>query len=377
MRYLDDYRDGELVERLVAQIHQRVTRPWNIMEVCGGQTHSILQNGLEQLLPPTLQLLHGPGCPVCVTPLQLIDEAIQLAHRPGVTLCSFGDMLRVPGSEQSLLQARSEGGQVKLVQSPLDALQLARQQPDREVVFFAVGFETTAPTTAMTALLAKRQGIRNFSLLTAHVLVPPALSSMLSADDHAIHGVLAAGHVCAVMGLLEYVPIAEKFRIPIVATGFEPVDILEGVLMCVEQLEAGRHEVENQYARAVREQGNPVAMEALNTVFERCDRQWRGIGGIPASGLGLSESFAELDAERRFHLKLSPEREPTECISGLVLQGRKRPTECPAFGVRCTPEQPLGAPMVSSEGACAAYFRHQGPPRTRSSHTDPLPRERQ
>lgn len=358
MKHLDDYRDRALVERLAAQIRRRVTRPWNIMEVCGGQTHCIVKNGLEQLLPEEVQLLHGPGCPVCVTPLGFIDNAVALASTPNVTLCSFGDMLRVPGSRQSLLEARALGAKIKLVQSPLAALELAREQPEREIVFLAVGFETTAPATAMSVLLASKRGIQNFSLLSAHVLVPPALEAMLSSEDHNIDGLLAAGHVCTVMGLAEYTPIADRFGVPIVATGFEPVDILEGVQLCVEQLEAGRHEVLNQYARSVRPNGNPAAMAAVQEVFERRDRTWRGIGEIEGSGLGLKKEFASFDAELRFNLRTDAVSEPTDCISGLVLQGKKRPAECPAFGTRCTPETPLGAPMVSSEGACAAYYRH-------------------
>lgn len=360
MKYLEDYRNAKLAKGLAARIRQRVTRHWRIMEVCGGQTHSIVRHGLEQLLPEEVQLLHGPGCPVCVTPLALIDAAIDLSLRPHVTLCSFGDMLRVPGSQQSLLQARARGASVERVQNPLEALEWARQHPEREVVFFAVGFETTAPATAMAVLLARKQRIQNFSLLAAHVLVPPALEAMLSAPDHAIDGLLAAGHVCTVMGLSEYEPIAERFGVPIVATGFEPVDILEGVWLCVEQLEAGRHEVENQYARCVRSNGNPAAIRTVQQVFERRDRTWRGIGDIGSSGLELRDAFADLDAKRRFDLRAVAVEEPAECISGLVLQGKKRPAECPAFGTRCTPERPLGAPMVSSEGACAAYYRHGG-----------------
>ncbi len=358
MRYLDEYRDAEMTKSLAERIRRRVTRTWNIMEVCGGQTHSIVKNGLDQILPTEVQLLHGPGCPVCVTPLELIDQAIALSLMENVTVCSFGDMLRVPGSQMSLLQARARGGSVQLVQSPLGALELARREPAREVVFFAVGFETTAPMTAMVAMMAKKQQVKNFSLLVSHVLVPPALEAMLSAEDHAIDGFLAAGHVCTVMGVAEYPPIAERHRVPIVVTGFEPVDILEGVLRCVEQLEAGRHEVENQYARSVRAEGNRAAIESVQRVFEPTARNWRGIGEIPVSGLRLRRGYSDLDAAQRFTLPLQVAREPSECISGLVLLGKKRPGDCPAFAERCTPDTPLGAPMVSGEGACAAYYRH-------------------
>ena len=359
MKFVDEYRDAAPVRTLAAAIARQVTRPWTIMEICGGQTHSIVKFGLDELLPPAITLVHGPGCPVCVTPVELIDAAVALAARPGVTGCSFGDMLRVPGTGADLLTARARGGDVRMVYSPLDAVTFAAQNPGREVVFFAVGFETTAPANAMAAVQARRLGLRNFSLLVSHVLVPPAIEAILSAPDNRVQGFLAAGHVCTVMGTAEYAPLAARFRVPIVVTGFEPVDILQGVLACVGQLESGRAEVANAYARAVRPEGNVHARRVMQEVFMVVDRNWRGIGRIPASGFGLRPEFAGYDAARRFGMPADAPPESTECISGLIMRGVKKPQECPAFGVRCTPERPLGAPMVSSEGACAAYYRYR------------------
>jgi hydrogenase expression/formation protein HypD len=359
MRYVDEYRDAAAVATLARAIDRLATRPWTLMEVCGGQTHAIVKYGLDELLPPRVTLVHGPGCPVCVTPVELIDRAVALAGRPEVILCSFGDMLRVPGTRQDLLAAKAAGGDVRVVYSPLDAVRLAQANPDRQVVFFAVGFETTAPTTAMAAFQARRLGVSNFTLLTSHVLVPPAIEAVLSAPGNRIQGFLAAGHVCTVMGYREYEPLAQKYRVPIVVTGFEPVDILQGVYQCVRQLEEGRAEVENQYARSVLRDGNGPAQKMLREVFRVADQRWRGLGEIPRSGLGLADEYAGFDAAKRFALPMLAEPEPSECIAGLVLQGVRTPHECPAFGTRCTPERPLGAPMVSSEGACAAYYRYR------------------
>jgi hydrogenase expression/formation protein HypD len=359
MKYIDEYRDEDVCRRYAAAIAARATRPCRIMEVCGGQTHSIVRFGLDELLPSAVTLLHGPGCPVCVTPLEMLDRAIAIASRPGVVFCSFGDMLRVPGSRMDLFGAKSEGADVRIVYSPLDALEIAAKNPDREVVFFAVGFETTAPANAMAVREAKRRGLSNFSVLVSHVLVPPALEAILAAPDRQVDGFLAAGHVCAVMGVEAYRPIAQRHRVPIVVTGFEPADLLQGIHMVVTQLEEGRAEVENQYARAVRAAGNRAAVSVVEEVFEVVTRRWRGIGDIEASGLGLREAYAAHDAERRFDVGAIRTEEPRECISGLVLQGKKKPSECPMFGVRCTPEAPLGATMVSAEGACAAYYRYR------------------
>lgn len=359
MRFIDEYRNAAAVRTLAAAIARRVTRPWTLMEICGGQTHSILKFGLDELLPRTVSLVHGPGCPVCVTPAELIDAAVALAARPGVTLCSFGDMLRVPGNGIDLLTARARGGDVRVVYSPLDAVALAARETSREVVFFAVGFETTAPANALAVLQARKRGLKNFSLLVSHVLVPPAIAAILSAPDNRVEGFLAAGHVCTVMGTGEYEPLARQFRVPIVVTGFEPVDILRGVFACVEQLESGRAEVANAYARAVQPEGNLPARQLIADVFETVDRNWRGLGRIPQSGLALRPEFASFDAVRHFGVAGDAPPGPTECISGLILRGAKKPPECPAFGTRCTPEHPLGAPMVSSEGACAAYHRYR------------------
>jgi len=359
MKFVDEYRNARAAERYARVIARMATKPWIIMEVCGGQTHAIVQFGVDALLPRHVTLVHGPGCPVCVTPVELIDKALELATRPEVIVCSFGDMLRVPGTTSDLLRVKARGGHVRMVYSPLDALALARQHPDKQVVFFAVGFETTAPANAMAVYQAQREGLTNFSLLVAHVLVPPAMEALLAAPDNRVQGFLAAGHVCAVMGYTAYEPLAQRYQVPIVVTGFEPLDILQGVAMCLRQLEAGRAAVENQYTRAVRRQGNQAAQHLLQEVFQTVPRRWRGMGDIPSSGFGLRPAYAAFDAERRFGLAQSATETASECISGLVLQGRKRPYECLAFGTRCTPERPLGAPMVSSEGACAAYYRYR------------------
>jgi len=358
VKFLSEYRDQRAAEQLSQLIWKRVTRPWTIMEICGGQTHTIVKSGLEDLLPPQITLVHGPGCPVCVTPIELIDKAVAIAHRPEVIFCSFGDMLRVPGSSKSLFDAKAEGADVRIVYSPLDALKLARTNPDRQVVFFAVGFETTAPANAMAAWQADHDRVDNFSLLVSHVLVPPAMEALLSSSNCVVQGFLAAGHVCTIMGYEEYFPIAERYGVPIVVTGFEPLDILDGILMTVIQLEEGRHEVENQYARATRREGNRPAQERIIEVFEVVNREWRGLGEIPASGFQLRGRFQKYDANRRFPFSGEVAHESPECISGLILQGLKKPHQCPAFAVKCTPENPLGAPMVSSEGACAAYYRY-------------------
>ena len=360
MKFIDEYRDPVAAQRWLAAIHGLVTRPWTLMEVCGGQTHAILKYGIDELLPREVTLLHGPGCPVCVTPLEKIDRAVALASRPNVIFCSFGDMLRVPGTDRDLLAVKAAGGDVRIVYSPLDALKVARENLDKQVVFFAVGFETTAPGNAMAVYQARRAGLENFSVLVSHVLVPPALEAILASPSCRVQGFLAAGHVCAVMGYTEYLPIAARYKVPIVVTGFEPLDLLRGIYSCLKQLEEGRAEVENQYSRVVSEQGNRQAQSIVTEVFGVVDRAWRGIGVIPGSGLGLRDAYAGFDAERRFDLsEVGPRPEPAECIAGLVLQGLKTPHECDAFGRRCTPEHPLGATMVSSEGACAAYYRHR------------------
>jgi hydrogenase expression/formation protein HypD len=358
VKYVSEFRDGALVREVIAEIRRTVTRPWTIMEVCGGQTHSIVKNGLDEMLPGEIHLVHGPGCPVCVTPLETIDRAIAIASRPEVTFVSFGDMLRVPGSTSDLLRVKSAGGDVRVVYSPLDALRLAQARPDREIVFFGIGFETTAPANAMAILQAARLGLTNFSMLVSHVLVPPAIEALLSSPDNRVEAFLAAGHVCTVMGWTEYEPIAARYRVPLVVTGFEPLDIVQGTLMAVRQLESGRAEVENQYTRSVRREGNLPARAVLREVFEVCDRKWRGIGPIPGSGFRVSTRFAAFDAERRFPVGGVTTEEPSVCIAGLVLRGQKKPSDCPAFGAICTPERPLGAPMVSSEGACAAYYHY-------------------
>jgi hydrogenase expression/formation protein HypD len=358
MRYVDEYRDGTIARSLLDKIAATVTRPHVLMEVCGGQTHTLIRQGIDQLLPPDVELVHGPGCPVCVTPIALIDRAIEIAHRPDTIVCSFGDMLRVPGSSEDLFMARAAGGDVRVVYSPLDAVTIARANPEKAVVFFAVGFETTAPANAMAVLQAHRLGVENFALLVAHVLVPPAIAAILVSPGNRVEGFLAPGHVCAVQGWREYEPIARDFGVPLVVTGFEPLDLLEGIWMCVRQLEEGRHEVENQYVRAVVRDGNAAARAVVDEVFETADRAWRGIGVIERSGLKLRPAFAHHDAEIRFPPPEGsvPASESELCIAGDVLRGRAKPHHCPAFGTLCTPEHPLGAPMVSSEGACAAYF---------------------
>ena len=364
MKYVDEYRSEEAARAVSSEIRKTTTQPWTIMEICGGQTHTIVKFGIEDLLPPGITLVHGPGCPVCVTPLEIIDKAVAIASRPEVIFTSFGDMLRVLGSTKDLLSVKAEGGDVRIVYSPLDAVSLASRNPDRQVVFFAVGFETTAPANAMAVWQAHELGLTNFSLLSSHVLVPPAMEAILSSSSNRVQGFLAAGHVCTVMGFGEYLPIASRHKVPIVVTGFEPVDILQGIAMTVRQLELRQAVVENQYARAVRREGNIPAQELIRKVFEPTDRKWRGIGEIPMSGLRLREAFASFDAERIFDVGGMSAEESPLCIAGQVLQGLKKPHQCSAFAKECTPEKPLGAPMVSSEGACAAYY-HFGRFRTR------------
>lgn len=361
MKFIDEYRDAQLTQQYVSAIAQITTKPWTIMEICGGQTHTIVKYGIDTLLPPEITLIHGPGCPVCVTATELIDQAIALASQPNIILCSFGDMLRVPGSTPTdLLSVKAKGGDVRIVYSPLDTLKLAQEHPHQEVVFFGVGFETTAPATAMAVYQAKRQGLTNFSVLVSHVLVPPAMEAILSSPNNRVQGFLAAGHVCTVMGYEEYEEIASKYQIPIVVTGFEPIDLLQGIYRCLQQLEQNRAEVENQYTRSVLSQGNQTAKTLMQQVFQVVPRQWRGMGEIRNSGLGLRSDYADYDAEQKFHLAgTTAPQPPSECISGLILQGIQKPHHCPAFGTRCTPEHPLGAPMVSSEGACAAYYRYR------------------
>lgn len=356
MKYLSEYRDEKVVKAYLRKLHELVTRPWKIMEVCGGQTHSLVKNGVLQMLPEEITMVHGPGCPVCVTPLHIIDDAIDLAQRENVILCSFGDMLRVPGSKKSLLEIKAAGGDVRIVYSPLEAVKLAAQHPEKEVVFFAVGFETTAPANALSVVQASKLGLRNYSILASHVLVPPAMEAILSDPGNVIDGFLAAGHVCTIMGTDEYDPIAAKYKVPIVVTGFEPVDLVQGIYMVVKQLEDGKYFVENQYARMVHRKGNELAKETIHDVFRTSDRVWRGIGEIPASGYEVSEQYASYDARSKFALAHRDVPENPECIAGQVLKGLKKPHQCPNFGTKCTPENPLGAPMVSSEGACAAYY---------------------
>jgi hydrogenase expression/formation protein HypD len=358
MKYLTEYRDAGLTRRALDEIRRTVTRPWVLMEVCGGQTHAIVRHGLDQLLPPEIELVHGPGCPVCVTALETIDKALAIAAQPNVIFTSYGDMLRVPGSRQDLFAVRAAGGDVRVVLSPLDAVKIAQQNPDRQVVFFAIGFETTAPANAMSVLQAQALGVKNYSVLTAHVCVPPAMRAILGSPQRRVQGFLAAGHVCAVMGYWEYPPIAKQYGVPIVVTGFEPLDIARGILQAVRQLEEGRAEAENAYGRVVTFEGNQAAQATLRRVFEDCDRKWRGIGLIPQSGWKLRPEFADYDAERRFDTGAIQSMESPVCIAGLVLQGLKKPQDCPAFGKECTPEHPLGATMVSSEGTCAAYYRY-------------------
>jgi hydrogenase expression/formation protein HypD len=359
MKYIDEYRDADLVRKGLEEIKRIAKHEWTLMEICGGQTHSIMRHGIDELLPDNINLIHGPGCPVCVTPLELIDKALAIASRPDVIFTSFGDMLRVPGSDEDLFRTRAEGGDVRVVYSPLDAVKIAQENPNKQVVFFAIGFETTAPANAMSVWQAKQLGLKNYSILVSHVRVPPAMHAILSSEYNEVQAFLAAGHVCTVMGMWEYPPIAEQYKIPIVVTGFEPVDLVNGIIAAVKQLEAGKHEVENAYARLVTFEGNKPAQELINKVFEDCDRKWRGIGTIPMSGWKLRSEFADYDAEIRFDVGAINTKESPLCISGLVLQGRKKPNECPAFGKECTPEHPLGATMVSSEGACSAYYRYR------------------
>ncbi len=361
MKFIEEYRNPAAAHALVAELARTITRPWTLMEVCGGQTHAILRFGIDRLLPPSLRLIHGPGCPVCVTPAGLIDQAVDLTRRPEVILCSFGDMLRVPGRQGDLMHAKAAGGDVRVVYSPLDALALARREPAREVVFFAIGFETTAPANAMAAFQAKAGGVANFSLLVSQVLVGPAMDFILRSPGSEVQGFLAAGHVATVTGVDELEQLCRRHQVPVVVTGFEPVDLLDGILRCVRQLEEGRAELENAYARAVRPAGNIPALTMIHHVFEVIDREWRGLGILPASGLGLRAEFAALDAAKRFDLGPPPMGGDEECEGGRVMLGTLRPDQCPAFGTRCRPEHPLGAPMVSSEGACAAYFRFRGP----------------
>jgi hydrogenase expression/formation protein HypD len=365
MRFLDEYRDPAAARELARAIDRIVTRPWTIMEICGGQTHSIVRYGIDELLPAGITLVHGPGCPVCVTPLGLIDQAILIASRPEVIFCSFGDMLRVPGSRLDLFRVKAAGGDVRVVYSPLDCLKIARENPGREVVFFAVGFETTAPANAMAVAQAAALGIDNFSVLVSHVLVPPAMETILADPENRVEGFLAAGHVCAIMGLSQYHSLAARYRIPIVVTGFEPLDLLQGILLCLRQLEDSRHEVENQYVRSVRPDGNPAARRLIEQIFTITDRHWRGVGPIPASGLSLAPRYERFDAAKRFKLVVEEVPESTVCISGRIMRGLNKPGDCPAFGLECRPENPLGAPMVSSEGACAAYYRYG-----RDGHSD-------
>jgi hydrogenase expression/formation protein HypD len=358
MKYLTEFGDGEMAQKLAREIRKITTQPWALMEVCGGQTHSIIRNGIDQLLPPEIELIHGPGCPVCVTPLGLIDQALAIASMPGVIFCSFGDMLRVPGSTKDLFRVKSDGGDVRIVYSPLDAVKIARQSTDRQVVFFGIGFETTAPANAMAVKLARQEGLKNFSMLVSHVLVPPAIEAIMTSAGNRVQAFLAAGHVCSVMGYWQYPPLAARHRTPIVITGFEPLDILEGIRCTVKQLEAGQAEVENAYQRAVTFDGNGAAQKVLNEVFEVTDRAWRGIGVIPKSGWSLQPAYREYDAAHRFAVSDIQTVESPLCHSGEVLQGRLKPNECPSFGKECTPRKPLGATMVSSEGACAAYYNY-------------------
>ncbi|MEL6637573.1 MAG: hydrogenase formation protein HypD [Bacteroidota bacterium] len=356
MKYLSEYRDPELAQRYLREIEKTVTRPWTIMEVCGGQTHSLVKNGILNLLPPEVNMVHGPGCPVCVTPLNLIDKAVYLAEEKDVILCSYGDMLRVPGSEKSLLEAKANGADIRILYSPLEAVKIAQENPDREVVFFAVGFETTAPANALSVVHAQRLGLDNYAILASHVLVPPAIEALLSDEECLVEGFLAAGHVCTIMGLEEYFPLVDRFGVPIVVTGFEPVDILQGILMVVQQLERGEAKLENQYARMVREGGNPKARETIYEVFDITDRMWRGMDVIPQSGYGVCQAYQKFDAQRKFSVDIPEAPENASCIAGDIMKGLKKPFHCPNFGTHCKPENPLGAPMVSSEGACAAYY---------------------
>jgi len=357
VKYLDEFNDPEAAQRILQDIARTVTQPWALMEVCGGQTHTIIRNGIDQLLPDGVELIHGPGCPVCVTPLEMIDRALAIAQQPDVIFCSFGDMIRVPGSTTDLFGVKSNGGDVRIVYSPLDAVRIAQDNPDKQVVFFGIGFETTAPANAMTVKMAEQLGLDNFSLLVSHVLVPPAITAIMESPKRRVQGFLAAGHVCTVMGMSEYEPLVDRYRVPIVVTGFEPLDVLEGIRKTIRQLEEGRAELENAYPRAVQSAGNPAAQAVVRDVFSTCDRAWRGIGVIPQSGWQLSDNYEAYDAEKRFNVTGITTVESPLCRSGEVLQGHLKPNQCEAFGKECTPRTPLGAPMVSSEGACAAYYQ--------------------
>ncbi len=360
MKYLTEYRDPELVEEFIKEIHRITTKPWTLMEICGGQTHSLVKNGILDMLPDKITMVHGPGCPVCVTSVSVIDEAIFLAEQPNTILCSFGDMLRVPGSKKSLLEVKAEGADVRILYSPLEAVQLAKQHPDKQVVFFAVGFETTAPANALSVVHADQLGLNNYSILASHVLVPPAMEAILGDKENLIDAFLAAGHVCTIMGTEEYHPVAQKYQCPIVITGFEPVDLLQGILMAVVQLEKGEYKVENQYVRYVQREGNAVAQNTIHQVFEVGDRVWRGIGNIPQSGYEVNDRYKNFNARLKFNINIPLAVENKECISGDIMKGLKKPKQCPNFGTKCKPEHPLGAPMVSSEGACAAYYHYSG-----------------
>ncbi|MBZ5859344.1 hydrogenase formation protein HypD [Flavihumibacter profundi] len=359
MKYLTEYRNPELVQELAREIRRITTKPWTLMEICGGQTHSLVKNGLLDILPGNISMVHGPGCPVCVTSVSIIDEAVFLAGLPGVILCSYGDMLRVPGSSKSLLDAKSTGADVRILYSPLEAVQLAKENPGKQVVFFAVGFETTAPANALSVVQADQLQLDNYSILSSHVLVPPAMEAILSDENNTIDAFLAAGHVCTIMGIEEYYPIAEKYKCPVVITGFEPVDLLQGILMAVTQLENGQYRVDNQYARSVQPEGNIRAQHTIKTVFDKSDRIWRGIGNIPQSGYEVKDRFKKFNARQKFTINIPVAQENAACISGDIMKGLKKPKQCPNFGTLCKPEHPLGAPMVSSEGACAAYYHYQ------------------
>jgi hydrogenase expression/formation protein HypD len=356
MKYLSEYRDPEMVSEYIKKINFITTKPWKLMEICGGQTHCLVKNGILNMLPEKITMVHGPGCPVCVTSISVIDEAIYLAQQPNVILCSFGDMLRVPGSHKSLLEVKAAGADIRILYSPLEAVQLAIQNPSKEIIFFAVGFETTAPANALSVIQAAQSGITNYSILASHVLVPPAMEAILSDEENKIDAFLAAGHVCTIMGIEEYYPVAEKYQIPIIVTGFEPVDLLQGIFMAVQQLEKGEHIVENQYARFVQDEGNLIAQKTIHEVFTITDRIWRGIGSIPDSGYEVNEQYKRFNARSKFKINLPVAEENKECISGAIMKGLKKPKQCPHFGTKCNPEHPLGAPMVSSEGACAAYY---------------------
>ncbi len=360
MKYISEFRSPEIVDALLKEINKTVKGHWNIMEVCGGQTHSLVKNGILNMLPENIQMIHGPGCPVCVTPVSLIDRAVHLAMEHNVILCSYGDMIRVPGSGMSLLEAKAKGADVRILYSPLEAVKIAKENPGREVVFFAVGFETTAPANALSVIHARRENVKNYSILASHVLVPPAIEEIMNDELSRVDGFLGAGHVCAIMGIYEYYPLVEKYKVPIVVTGFEPVDLLEGILMVVRQLETGEAKVENQYARIVSEEGNLKAQEMIYEVFEVTDRLWRGMEVIPMSGYKVKQSYSDYDAEKKFNIDIEEAPENPECIAGDIMKGIKKPYECQHFGKRCKPVSPLGAPMVSNEGACAAYYHYSG-----------------